>query len=55
MWIYEEFTATAAKEYYGFFAEKIKTQGNTEITFKETNDFFVTDEKSGVCISNINK
>ena len=38
---------TTARDIFGLLAEKIRTQGISEITFKSTNDFFVSDEKSG--------
>ena len=44
----EAFNQTKAREYFGSLAEKIKTEGLTYVIFKETNDFFPSDEKSGV-------
>jgi hypothetical protein len=34
MWIYEEFT-TAAKEYYGFLAEKLKLKESLKLLLKK--------------------
>ena len=44
----EAFNESTAKDYFGCLAKKISTEILSEITFKETNDFFRSDEKNGV-------
>ena len=51
----DEFNETTAEEYFGILAEKITTEGLTEITFQTTNDFFPSDEKRGVYCEQMNK
>ena len=46
----EAFNEATARAYFGCLARKIKTQGLTEIIFKETNDFFPSEK---LCAANI--
>jgi hypothetical protein len=46
--LFEEFNEANAREYFDFLALKIKSEEITEITFKESNDFFFPDLDKGI-------
>jgi hypothetical protein len=44
----EAFTLANAREYFDCLAQKIKDEDLTQIIFKESNDFFLSDLHRGV-------
>jgi hypothetical protein len=44
----DAFTLANAREYFGCLAQKIKDEDLTQIIFKESNDFFLSDLDRGV-------
>ena len=53
--LFDKCSEVDAKEYFDSIANRIKTEGLTEITFKTTNDYFLKDEEKGIIPSYENK
>lgn len=48
IWLLDKFNETTARDYFNNLEQKIETQELSEIRFQETNNFFNSEEESGV-------